>query len=289
MQKHQKTRLRRDRRASQPPPMQLTERDKEIVRAVYACRSRRKDQAQQLFFASRSTAQRVLQRLYQHGYLDRRFLPVTAGRGPTLYTLDRRGVEILRLEDGLDTVSRYAANELKSDFLMHLTAINDVRIAVTLGARRAGYELVRWLSDHELKADYDRVQITRPGGRRQSVSLIPDSYFTLKTPRGYANCFLEVDMGTMALERFKNKVRAYIAYHRSGAFEQRYGARAVRILSVTRSPKRLANLKAATEAAGGQQPFWFALADDLTAESVLGDPVWQVATETTKARLIEPM
>jgi predicted transcriptional regulator len=269
--------------------MQLTERDRDIVRAVYAFRLLRQDQAQRLFFTSRSTAQRALQRLYQHGYLDRRFLPVTTGRSPTLYTLDRRGVELLRLEDGLDNVSRYAANELKSDFLMHLAAINDVRIAVTLDAKRAGYALTRWLSDHELKADYDRVQIVGPSGRRQSVSLIPDSYFTLKTPRGYANCFLEVDMGTMALERFKNKVRAYIAYYRSGAFEQRYGARAVRILTVTSSARRLENLKAATEAADGQYAFWFALADDLTPDAILGQPVWQVAQETTRKSLIEPV
>jgi hypothetical protein len=269
--------------------MQLTDRDQAIIRAVHDFRLLRQDQLARLFFSSRSTAQRVLQRLYQHRYLNRHFLPVYAGRGPTLYTLDQRGVERLRLTDGLDTVKRYAANDLKSDFLAHLAAINDVRIAVTLAAQDAGYELVRWLSDYDLKADYDRVQIAGAGGRRQSVSLIPDSYFTLKTPRGYANCFLEMDMGSMALERFKNKVRAYIAYYQSGAFERRYGARAVRILTVTSSPKRLAHLKAATEAAGGRQPFWFALAGDLTPDAILSQPVWQVGTETARARLIEPL
>lgn len=284
-----KVRLRRDRRASQPPPMQLTDRDQAIIRAVHDFRLLRQDQLAQLFFGSRSTAQRVLQRLYQHRYLNRHFLPVYAGRGPTLYTLDQRGVELLRLEAGLDPIKRYAANDLKSDFLNHLAAINDVRIAVTLAAQRAGYELVRWLSDYDLKADYDRVQIAGASGRRQLVSLIPDSYFTLKTPRGYANCFLEMDMGTMALERFKNKVRAYIVYHQTGAFEQRYGARSVRILTVTHSPKRLAHLKTATEAAGGRQPFWFALDSDLMSDMILSHPVWQVATETTSMSLIEPL
>lgn len=289
MENTTRARLRRDRRASQPPPMQLTNRDKAIIRAVHDYRLLRQDQLARLFFGSRSTAQRVLQRLYQHRYLDRRFLPVTVGRGTTLYTLDRRGIDLLRQEDGLDKITRYAANELKSDFLAHLAAINDVRIAVTLAAAREGYVLTGWLSEHELKASYERVTIVASSGRRQSVSLIPDGYFTLKTPQGYANCFLEMDMGTMALDRFKSKVRAYSAYYQSGAFERRFRARAVRIVTVATSPRRLANLKAATEAAGGKRPFWFAVLDDLTPETVLNQPVWQVATQTAKATLIEPI
>ena len=282
------TKRRRDRRSSQPPSMHLTTRDKAIVRAVYDYRLLKQTQIARLFFGGRSAAQRVLVRLYQHGYLERRFLSVHGGRSPTLYVLDKRGVELLRTEFGLDKVHRYGAGDLKSDFLAHLLAINDVRIAVTLAAARAGYELLRWNSDAEHKADYDYVRIVSAGGRSQQVSLIPDGYFRLKTPYGYMSAFVEMDLGTMTLARFQSKVRAYLGYHRSGAFERRYQAQAMRVLTVTSSLKRLENLKGATEAAGGRQPFAFAPLGEITPETVLTQPVWWVASESGRVALIQP-
>ncbi len=40
---------------------------------------------------------------------------------------------------------------------------------------------------------YDRGQIRTQSNKMQAVSLIPNSYFVLKTPLGYAHFFLEVD------------------------------------------------------------------------------------------------
>ena len=59
--------------------MRLTARDVEILKAVHECRVLRGDQLQALFFGSQSTASYRLSRLYQHGFLDRHFLP-TPGR-----------------------------------------------------------------------------------------------------------------------------------------------------------------------------------------------------------------
>src|SRR5579859_5119675 len=95
-------RLSRSGQATSPPPMRLMPRDVEIVRAVGEYRMLRQDQIQRLFFGSKSTAQYRLSHLYQHGFLDRHFLPVQGGWSPTFYTLAKRGVEVLHVEYGTD-------------------------------------------------------------------------------------------------------------------------------------------------------------------------------------------
>jgi hypothetical protein len=282
---------RRDRRAETPKRMQLTERDIAIVEGVHRFRVLRQDQIQRLFFGPRnkSGAQRRLERLYDHGFLERRFLPVSVGRSPTLYVLDRKGVELLRVARGYDELVWYGSSkQLKTDFLEHTLAINEVMVTVTLACRQLGYVLETWLTENQLKAQIDRVTVTA-GGRRESVPVVPDSFFTVLAHQRRYPFFLELDRGTMTLARFKTKVQGYVAYYRSGAYEQRYGLRSMRVLTVTLGEGRLTNLKAATEEAGGREWFWFALLGDLSPETVLSAPVWWVATRDDRAPLIRPV
>jgi predicted transcriptional regulator len=278
---------RRDQRSKQPRRMQLTERDKAIIQAVYEYRVLRQDQLQQLFFGTKSAAQRVLFRLYQHGFLERKFLPVLQGRSPTMYVLDRRGVELLRTEFGYDELQWHPGmKDLKTEFLAHTAGINTFRIAVTVAAKQEGYELVKWLGENDLKADYDRVNIRQPNGKVLTVSLIPDSYFILKTPNGYAHFFLELDRGTMTGKRFRTKILSYIAYATSALSQQRYGTNRFRVLTVTESQRRRENLKTATEGVEGKSRFWFGVLSELTPSYVLSFPVWSVAGREEQVELI---
>lgn len=283
-------RQRRDRRAASPPIMRLTERDKKIIEAVHLYRVLQQDQVQTLFFGGKSAAQRCLARLYHHGFLDRVFLPVITGRSPTFYVLDKKGVELLRTEMGYEEFSWYPSSKnLKDDFLQHSLAINNVRIAIVKATQNANYELVTWKAEHEMKADYDHVNISTGSGRTQSAPIVPDSYFSLRTPHGRAHFFLELDRGTMTTKRFKTKVAAYIAYQRSGGYERRYGTKSLRVLTVTLSENRLVNLKAATEDVGGTNWFWFAILSNLMPDAVLSSPVWQQAGSNGVKALIEPI
>lgn len=284
-------RRRRDRRAETPKRMQLTERDIAIVEGVHRFRVLRQDQIQQLYFGPRnkSGAQRRLERLYDHGFLERRFLPVMVGRSPTLYVLDRRGAELLRAERGYDKLVWYGSSkQLRTDFLEHTLAINDVLVAVTLACRQLGYELETWHTESQLKARIDRVTVYTASGRRESVPVVPDSFFTVIAHGRRYPFFLELDRGTMTLARFKIKVQGYTAYYRSGAYQERYGLRSMRVLTVTLGEERLAHLKAATEGAGGREWFWFALLGELRPETVLSAPVWWVAQRQERAPLIRP-
>jgi hypothetical protein len=284
----QRQRRKRDQRDPQPPPMRLTERDKAIIETVYQYRVLRQDQVQALFFGSQTATQRRLALLYHHGFLARQFLLARGGilNSPTLYLLDRRGEELLRAERGIDDDVNWnpSHNRVSSDFLEHALAINDVRVAITLACRQPDFEVLEWHSETHLKQDYDYARLR---GRGRPVAVVPDSYFALRTPRGKAHFFLELDRGTMTTKRFQTKVDAFIAYYQSGGYEKRYGTRSLRVLTVTLSEARLASLKAVTEAAGGGGWFWFAVLSQLKAETVLSAPVWRVAGQDSYAQLIQ--
>lgn len=280
---------RRDQRDKQPRRMKLTERDIEIIHAVYQYRILTQAQLQQLFFSARSPAQRVLARLYHHRLLERKFLAVTSGRSPTLYVLDRKGADLLKQHFGLEDLKWYnSSKDVKTDFLAHTSAINDFRIALTLAAPAAGCELLKWVGESELKAHYDRVSIRTPSGKLQAISLIPDSYFVLQTPRGLAHFFLEADLKSETVRVFKTKVLAYLAYYRSGQYERRYQTKSLRVLTVTTGQRRLDNLKQATEEVGGKQGFYFTTFDQITSAALLTQPLWQVATQAERVPLIAP-
>jgi hypothetical protein len=245
----------------------------------------RQDHIQALFFGSRSTAQYRLSHLFQHGFLARHFLPVYAGWSPTLYTLDTRGVEVLRAEYGDDCPLAVGKLRIGREFLAHTLAVADVRIAVTLACQRLGYKLLIWRGEAAMKTDYDRVSIRPSNGTSQQVSLIPDSYFVVETPQGRAHCFLEVDRGTETRHRFATKILAYQAYVASGQYQRRYQTRSLRVLTVTTSPKRLAHLKATTEQVGGGRMFWFSELSALQPESVFTAAIWQIGGSSTAAVL----
>src|SRR5437870_75067 len=83
-----KRRLPRYRRASAPPRMVLTERDREILRQVYLFRMMTREQVERLLFppehgqdhfTKTSKARKRLKLLYHHGFLER--IPVPVGQG----------------------------------------------------------------------------------------------------------------------------------------------------------------------------------------------------------------
>jgi len=262
--------------------MRLMARDLEILKAVHELRIVRGSQLQALFFGSQSTASYRLSRLYQHGLLDRHFLPTLGGiaSSPALYTLGKRGIDLLRrvLDSDPKEIRKppdYRA--LSPLFLEHLLQINDFRVAVTVAARELDYTLKKWLDDFQLKASYDRVVIEAPNRRRREVSLIPDGYFVLHVPQGRACFFLEMDRGTMTRGRFRDKVLAYQAYIASGQYEKRYGTRSLRVLTVTSGPKRLENLRKEAEEVKGGRVFWFTTTERVSVEGVFSNPIWSVA------------
>jgi hypothetical protein len=168
-----------------------------------------------------------------------------------------------------------------------LLSTNDVRIAITVSAQNQGWEIVEWLDEKTLKSKetLDYVTLTGPTGTKKKAAVVPDGYFILETETHLYHHFLEIDLATVTGEttewgkrNFAMKVATYLEYYRSGKYEERYNTQGMRVLTVTTSETRLANLKAITERAGGKQRFWFTTFDLIKESDSLIDPIWQIAS-----------
>ncbi len=208
-------RQRRKRNERQPTRLALNERDKAIIEAVHNYRVLSQTHIQALFFGpdNQSGCQRRLVKLYDAGYVERKFVGPVINRSPILYILDKKGAELLRAERGYEDLTWHSSDKaLKTDFLEHTLAIADFRIAMTLACRQHDYTIPQWVGEQAVKADYDRVMVTMPNGKRESIAVVPDSYFSIRMGNRHYPFFLELDRGTMALPRFKTKIQAYLAY-----------------------------------------------------------------------------
>lgn len=287
----QRKRAKRDERPAKPKPIRITERDLDIFEMLAACRVLTTEHLKTLFFPSMHQAYARLRLLYDHGLVDRLFrgLYIDKMNSPIMYVIDKQGVEVLQFARNAEVTWSADKKDVSQSFLDHTLGINDVRVAVMVACReQQDFQLVEWHSESDMKADYDYVHISsKENGPLKRVSLIPDSYFVLNTPRGTANFFLELDRGTESLPRFKEKILAYLEYYRTGAYQKRYGTRGLRIVTVTTSDERATNLKKIAEDVGGEKRFWFTTLQDVSPQSILFSPIWQVATYDIRVPLID--
>ena len=271
--------------------MRLTPRDVEVLLAVHAYRVLRRDQLQTLLFPSKNRANERLMRLYQHGFLARRWLPVEYGQGmgQALYLLERRGADVVAGALGVDRGQikwKRTHNHVTSLFLKHTLMVNDLRISVAQAAESRGYRLESWVTEDELAAARDVVHVSTPKGARK-VALIPDAYFVLHLGHRRSHFFLEADRATVSNPRWALRIGAYDKYVRSGAYARHHGTRSLRVLTVTTSAKRLANLLRTTEEGGGGGVFWFTTLAQATKEDTLAAPIWRAAGHQNTVPLIE--
>jgi len=291
--------------------MRITERDVEIVKAVYEYRAMTIRQVLLLLFppddpekgpeAKLSVCKRRLHLLWQNRFLERVVLPVVPLQGAprVIHLLGERGATLLASELGIDRGAigwTSERNKVTLTFLEHTLKINDFRVAITVAARRRGDEISEWIGEAELKALRERVDDPRDRDKhpekRRKIPVAPDGYFVYRRadrPERPGYFFLEVDMATMANRRWAAKIRGYIGYTSKNAegdspYSRRYNTHRLRVLTVTTSERRLRNLKATTERVGGKSRFWFTTFEHLTPEAILG-PVWAVAGRETGERV----
>lgn len=277
---------RRDVRLVNPQSLRLKSRDLDILHAIHTYRFLTTPQIMQLFFRSLKHAYKRLYKLYHHRLVNRHFLGIYLDKMNTrmVYVLDELGAELLRTERGLNIrwYKSITSKPLTTLFLRHALEVNDVRIAVEQACQQQGIELLKWVSEYDLKSDYDRVTTADEVSR----AVIPDGYCALKTKQGITHLFWEVDRGTERSEIFKRKILAYLAYAKSDLALKRFGTQQFRVLTVTKTPQRAENLRIATEKVQGKSRFWFATRSDITPEEVLNEPIWQVAGRGERTALL---
>ena len=136
--------------------------------------------------------------------------------------------------------------------------------------------------------------LTGPSGGTQKVAVIPDASFVIGIGDRQGRFCLEIDRGTVTVSPtawqqrgWTQKIRAYLEYYQSGAYEQRFQTRSFRVLTVTTSEERLRNMRKATEEAGGDARFWFTTFDHVTPEMILTEKIWFPAVSDIPYSLLE--
>lgn len=307
-------RLKTLRRAEtdQLPALRLTKRDGEIIKAVYEHRAMTTPQIETLLFPAngqdrtygkKTRCQLRLKLLFHHGYLwrgEQATKLLTEGKKPLVYRIDKKALEVLPAlldmePEEIDWQPR--DNQVSDPYLEHLLRTGDVRVAIEVAIRNSPFTLMRWLDDRSLKLLHakDQVTIKGPEGGTLKATIIPDGYFHLHLRAGKPplHHFLEVDLGNTSgvasvwgRRDWARKIRVYNVYLDSGLYTARYQAEKFRVLTITTSPRRLATLKKITEEVGGKHRFWFTTFDQLTPQTVLTAPIWQVATKESNEVLV---
>ncbi|MBN1179648.1 MAG: replication-relaxation family protein [Anaerolineae bacterium] len=209
-------------------PLNLVERDGDIVLFLARADLATREQIQSLCFPSAATATRRLRALVQAGVLARYRPPAAAGgqlsgSAQYMYALGPKGAKLAGEILGRPVRRPFAGSKApKTLFLEHRLEVTQFFVHLVQGA---GDRLLDWATGAALE---DRVCV---GGRQQRF--VPDGYLALRLDDGSTrHALVEVDRGTMGRRAWLFKARAYQAYYRSGAYNKRYATDRLLLLVV---------------------------------------------------------
>jgi len=275
------SRFTRHKRARQ---VILQPRDIDIIVAAFQSRFLTREQIQWMFDISCVTvANRILRRLFDAGFLDRRFLPLLQGSSQAMYFLGQRGMPIVseRLNLDPDEVARKRRRDqaLRTDLLEHERLINDFRIRLETETLESSVSIERFLHARECECKFG----IRTGGREVKYYLKPDGYFELKSSRSLSSYFLEIDRSTSGLRKLSTKFKTYRAYREAGLIKKLFNRACFTVLIVTLSPQRATNLVKLAEKLQCDF-FYFSSQSLLTEQGPLGGS-WVKPGSTTPVTL----
>ncbi len=221
----------------------LQRRDLQLLKELDTMRVIDREQAKRVAgFRSTTRANTRLLSLTRAGVLRRTFIGSVGSGQKSLYTLSPKGAALVEARvPGLPF--RPSRNLVSSPFLLHQLKINE--IFLTLKHQPIPVEGVRfrrWISFHHPVA--------------QSVQLIPDGYCELELAGNIRPMFIEVDLGQEDSSVWLNKIQRYLQLALSGQFTQMFRAPQFRVLIITSTERRVANIRKTT-AKLTDKIFWF--------------------------------
>lgn len=198
--------------------MRLTQRDTRLVKDVALSHVLARDHVLRLgYFTSISRANRRLRILVENGYL--RIHP-TPFFSQSLYWVGPSSRQVVGTH--IETMLRGRVGSPR--FIQHSLAICEVRLAL---ADRGGEE---WRFEGQLWRQF------RYGTRRLEIR--PDGFILLKGKP----TLIEVDLGTVSLAKFKEKITAYSLFAMQRQAATFLHEKGIRILVITTSENRAKNL-----------------------------------------------
>jgi hypothetical protein len=250
-------------RIAKPSPLVLQPRDEAIIEALYDYGILAGEQIDRLIgFGCATRRNARLRALFDHGFVDRKFLPTLQGSPKALYILGRRASEIVSRRLDVDP-QRVAlrikrARETKDLFLNHRLQLNETRLSFALAINaNPDMRLELWRTEPELSGS----------------PLIPDAYCRYSFQGKVFSFFFELDRSTESHRRFKAKIHEYLNYGLTGSYQREYGFKFFRVLIAAPSDARLANLQKLIAGITNKM-FWLAATSEIRPETLFG-PIWQ--------------
>ena len=290
-------RLPRFQRVTTVAPIQLTERDHEIIRLVHRHRFLVSHQIIALIGGSAQNLSRRLQWLFHHGYLERPRAQLQyyerSGSQTITYGLGNKSGSLLKLNPASWGEKNRAIGRM---YLAHALLVSDVMVSLELACRQHG---IRLLHEDELNLPVAAPLHWRARLRDGTkLGVIPDRTFALE----YADhngqvqriyYFLEADRGTMPVIRqnltqssFYRKLLAYEATWTNKVHQRHLGIPRFRVLTVTTSPARVKSLlDACSRLRRGHGLFLFA--DESVLQKDFFATVWQCGKAAVMSSLVD--
>lgn len=163
------------------------------------------------------------------------------GRLDGAYLLTEDGAERVASSTGveMDTLCYQGRRKRPIKNLEHSVAVSTFYAALRSALEHDGLLLEDWRGDHQLAGrdpqggglNYDRVPT--PGGT-ELLPVLPDATFTIDGRRFFA----EIDLGTINVERWRERIRGFEVYRGSAELEARYGVADFTVLIVCPNANR---------------------------------------------------
>ncbi|MEI8288163.1 MAG: replication-relaxation family protein [Verrucomicrobiota bacterium] len=269
--------------------MQLTDRDRTIIRLVHRHRFLSSRQIIALVGDSQLQVLRRLKLLYHHGFLERPRAQLqyydTPGTRPIVYGLSTKGRIMLKQELGDSSLWSEKNHAIGQVFLEHALLVSETMVSIELACQKHG---IRLLYEDELDLPVQKQPFQWRVKIQGSMNLgvIPDRVFAIEyqnqagqVERAYF--FLEADRGTMPVVRkqltqtsFRRKLLAYEATWINKVHQRHLGIHHFRALTVTTIVARVQSLLlACSQLKRGHGLFLFA--DTSALEKDIFSPVWR--------------
>lgn len=257
------------------PPIRLTERDIEIIRALHAHRFLTTQHLQTLTNTkSRWAINARLRLLYDHKYIDRPYaqkaLYSHADKRPVIYALGNKGASLLSTQFNTPMPPKVYWTEknrrVREAHIEHTLGISDFVISVEVMCRTSAH--LEFITPKVIIAQSpsQTQRVKHPfrwkteiyhHGERHEVAILPDYVFGIRTTRPSGRpteryYFVEIDRGTMPVTRrdirqtsYLRKILSYADTFERSLAERRFGMRGFQVLTVTTSEQRINAIQAA--------------------------------------------
>lgn len=311
MNKLQPTARTKYDRMENPPPIRLTERDEQLLQAIYDYGGfLTVRHIYEFFFKGKDqrTMERRISKLFHNGYIEwpslhqRRTKPIPEivywlGWKGILHIASMQGINLNEPKRLTNNQLKLLKSRLKDNGLLwldepiwiqlsHDIQTIDVRLAFERGVEELpGLRIEDWINEANFRVEKDRVELSN---KRPGRIIIPDLYLLVidaeRKASGVeehkARLLFEIDMANHATTRFaKEKLSAYSAYLGSPAFEERFHSKNGVWLIVTTGKKRMKHLLRTAKSIlkEKQQHFLFSTHHLIRTSNPLSAPIWWIA------------